>query len=450
MIKRTAAPRRWLTALVLASAVGTSHASPELLSQARELMAAGQADAAYQLLVAEEATRAGELEFDYLLGIAALDAGHPEMATLSLERVLAVNPRHAGARLDLGRAWFAMGDLDRAETELRAVQGLNPPAAASRAVTRYLAAIEQRRAEEIALRTGPQWSGYLAAGFGYDSNVNNSTDQSTIFAPLFGVNLQLSATNVESDDGFFTLAGGGQVTYPLREGLKFYAGADAERRNLFSEHTFDTGSVSGRVGLELSEGNEVFRLGLDGGRYYQDDRLNRDLAGISAEWRHSVDADNLLAFSAQYAAVRYDDAVLATNDIDQSVIGASWLHALGGSDGKTILFANLYGGREDDTNSRADGNKDLLGGRIGIQHSYSDDLSAFASLGLQEGDYDRRNLIFLTTREDQMADLRAGFDWGFKPDWSLLGQIAYTRNDSNIQIYEYDRAELSLTVRRDF
>ena len=445
MSRKQAVTSSWLLAAALGAALGTAHASPELLSQARELLNGGQAGRAYELLVAREAELAGELEYDYLLGVAALDAGNPDVATLALERVLAVNPRHAGARLDLGRAWFAMGDLDRAESELRAVQAMNPPAEARKTVERYLTTIERKRSARLT-----EWTGYLEAGFGYDTNVNNSTDQTTIFAPLFGVNMQLSATNVESEDGFTTLGGGGQVTHTLRDGLKFYGGGDVVQRTHFDEGAFDSGSIAGRAGLEFGEGGDVVRLGLNAGRYYQDGSVNRDSVGLAVDWRHSLDTDNLLALSAQYTEMRYEDSALAVNNIDQNVIGASWLHALAGSDGRTVLFANLYGGRENETDGRADGDKDMVGGRVGVQHAYRDDLSLFGSLGLQGGDYDRRNLIFLTTREDEMADLRLGLSWGFAPSWSLRGQIAHIQNDSNIQIYEYDRTELSLTVRRDF
>ena len=445
MIRKAAVSPRWLLAAALGATLATAHASPELLAQATSLLNEGKAAQAYELLAAREAELAGDLDYDYLLGVAALDAARPDMATLAFERVLAVNPRHAGARLDLGRAWFAMGDLDRAETELRAVQGVNPPAEARKAVEQYLAAIERKRSEA---RT--QWNGYLEAAIGYDTNVNNSTDQSTIFAPIFGVDLQLSATNVESDDGYLSLAGGGAVTHTLRDGLKLYAGADLMQRSHFDENDFDTGSLSGRAGLEFGEGEDVVRVGVNAGRYYQDGDVNRDAVGVSADWRHTIDAANLLALSAQFQEIRYDDAALVTNNVDQGVIGASWLHVLGGSDGKTVLFANLYAGEENDTDGRADGDKDLLGGRLGVQHAYRDDLTGFASLGLQDGDYDRRNAIFLTTREDEMTDLRLGFNWTFAPQWSLRGQLAYINNESNIQIYEYDRTEVSLAVRRDF
>jgi len=66
------------------------------LEQARSLIAQGKASAAYAMLEANEFDRAGDVDFDTVLGIAALDSGKPDKATLAFERVLAVDPNAAG------------------------------------------------------------------------------------------------------------------------------------------------------------------------------------------------------------------------------------------------------------------------------------------------------------------------------------------------------------------
>ncbi|HEY4637474.1 MAG TPA: hypothetical protein VIH23_04345, partial [Burkholderiales bacterium] len=60
--------------------------------RARALLQRNDAQAAYKLLLPLEPQRAGDPEYDYLLGIAALDAGEPERAVFALERVLALQP----------------------------------------------------------------------------------------------------------------------------------------------------------------------------------------------------------------------------------------------------------------------------------------------------------------------------------------------------------------------
>ncbi|NNM80359.1 MAG: hypothetical protein HKM01_07890, partial [Gallionella sp.] len=76
-------------------------AREQVLRDAEALMRAGKPAEAYALLEPLEFERSGEVRFDYLLGIAALDSGKPDKATLAFERVLAVNPNYTAARLDM-------------------------------------------------------------------------------------------------------------------------------------------------------------------------------------------------------------------------------------------------------------------------------------------------------------------------------------------------------------
>ncbi|MFN0186977.1 MAG: hypothetical protein ACKVQR_24460, partial [Aquabacterium sp.] len=65
------------TALALTAALA---AADSVTDEARRLLNAQQAKAAFELLSPLESQRAGDPSFDYLLGIAAIDAGHPTRA----------------------------------------------------------------------------------------------------------------------------------------------------------------------------------------------------------------------------------------------------------------------------------------------------------------------------------------------------------------------------------
>ncbi|HEX7465071.1 MAG TPA: tetratricopeptide repeat protein, partial [Usitatibacter sp.] len=83
-----------------------------MLENARRLLAAGNPKQAYAELSAVQDKMTGMPEFDYLLGVAALDSGKTEDAIIAFERVLAVVPNHAGAQMDLARAYYATGSFD--------------------------------------------------------------------------------------------------------------------------------------------------------------------------------------------------------------------------------------------------------------------------------------------------------------------------------------------------
>ena len=77
--------------------IANAQQTPELAA-AERLIREGRAAEALRRLVADEEAHAGEPDFDYLLGLAALEADDPALATLALERVLAQvvsEPQHA-------------------------------------------------------------------------------------------------------------------------------------------------------------------------------------------------------------------------------------------------------------------------------------------------------------------------------------------------------------------
>src|SRR3982750_284468 len=151
------------TALVVLPALA---ADDPVVENARKLLAAGNPKQAYAELIAVQNRLSGMPEFDYLLGVAALDSGKLEDAIIAFERVLAVLPNHAGAQMDLARAYYAAGSFDLAEAAFVKLRDSNPPPAAQIAINRYLDAINQRKQQ---LRAG--WTAFGELGVGYDSHI---------------------------------------------------------------------------------------------------------------------------------------------------------------------------------------------------------------------------------------------------------------------------------------
>jgi hypothetical protein len=99
---------------------------------------------------------------------------------------------------------------------------------------------------------------------------------------------------------------------------------------------------------------------------------------------------------------------------------------------------------------RADGPKRFSGFRLGGQVAAGDRTILFLNGGVQIGNYERLNPMFLRLRNDRYSDLTAGASWSFSKRWTLRPQLNFSRNSSNIVIYSYIRRDVSLTIRRDF
>lgn len=416
------------------------------LMDAEEMMRNGKPADAYALLEPLEFERSGEVRFDYLLGIAALDSGKPDKATLAFERVLAVDPNFAGARLDMARAYYQLGDLPRAKTEFETVLKLDPPEAVRATIQKYLDAIAM---QEASRKTS--FTAYVEGTLGNDSNVNNSTGQSQISIPFFNnAVFTLNPTNVKTADNYVGIAAGAEVNHSISSSFGIYAGADLRDRSNFSKTAFSSLSVDGRAGIVLGSETDMFRFGVLGGQYTLASSRNRDTIGLNADWRHTFSQSNQLSVFGQYNQYRFVDAAMKVNDFDQQTVGAGWLHVL--ADGKSALYGSLYYGTESDVaaGGRADGNKRFSGLRVGGQSAFNERMELFASAGWQGGDYSVVNAVFLRQRSDRQYDLTLGANWHWDKLWTMRPQATYSRNDSNIVIYGYDRTDISLTIRRDF
>ena len=433
-----------LCLLVAANAVLA--ANPDL-EKADALVKEGKAAEAYALLEPFEFEQSGNIRFDYLLGIAALDSGKPDKATIAFERVLAADPNFAGARIDMGRAYFQLGDITRAKTEFESVLTQNPPPAAKATIEKYLAAIEQRQSVKQTKATG-----YIEASLGHDTNVNYATSQSQIAVPALGnLIFTLNPTGVKAPDSYLGIGLGGEVSHQFSPKLGVYAGADVRSRNNRTENQFDSISVDGRAGAALGEGANIVRLGVLSGRYELDHRTNRDTNGFNAEWRHRVDPTNQVSVFGQYVRLRFEPTI-SVNNFDQSTYGVNWLRVVG--EGKGLLSASLFGGDER-APLRADGGKSFYGLRLGGQAQLNEKTELFGGIGAQFSKFDLANAAFSSptdslTRDDKQYDANIGINWHYDKLWTVRPQISYLRNNSNIVIYQFDRTDVSITVRRDF
>jgi outer membrane protein len=414
------------------------------LARARSLIQERNAAEAYALLAPHEDRMAGNVQYDYLLGVAALESGRADRATLAFERVLAVNPNFAGARLDLARAYFHLGDLERSRTELDRLSAQRPPPAAQQTIARYREAIEQ--AEKAKRRRLIAWAELT---IGHDTNVNNSTSLSVINVPALGnLAFTLNPTNVKTADEFGGASLGAEYAEQLAPGFGVFAGLDWRYRAHADQDLFDFENRDLRAGLTFGPSTNQLRLSAQGGEHLLDRKPNRTVNSLGADWRYQLDALTQLSAFASYARFRFSDPALVVNSFNARTYGVGALRVLGA--GRAALFGALFAGEEVDTNRRADGAKDFQGARLGGQIMARPSLDLFAMASYQEGDYERRNAAFLVHRSDRTTDLTLGLAWRFAKGWTLRPVITRVRNQSNIPLFSFERTETTLTLRRDF
>lgn len=415
------------------------------LKHAEALIRAGKAEKAWKLLSPYEFELAGQEDFDYFLGVAALDSGRADRATLVFERILAVNPDHAAARLDMARAYYALGDFQRAKGEFEQVSRReDTPPAARNTIDRYLAAIAERTSER-----GTRLTGYLEAILGRDSNLNTATAGNTIYVPLFNTNFTLGPNSQRAADNFLAFGGGAELTHALSGGFSLIAGIDLKQRIHRNWDTYDSGSTDFRAGIQSVHDRDTFRLTIGRNEYSLDHANYRRIGSLGLELRHAADARTQVIAFGQASEILYLQDSSQAYSSDQFMAGIGLVRSLELS-GNPLVFGSLYYGDDTATRNRADGDRSIFGARVGFQRPLRDDLDVFASLSLQKSNYMSENILFRETRKETQYDIGLGLNWRFRTDWLLRPLLTYTRSDSNFKIYDYDRTEFSLTLRKDF
>ncbi len=411
--------------------------------QADTLIGKGDFIGAYQLLEPLESKYAGDINYDYLLGIAAVESSNVTRGAFALERVLAQEPNHKNARAEMAKAHFLLGETEASKAEFNNVLKQNPDAETKNAVGKLLTAMDKN--EGVVTTFGA----YLDAGIGWDSNISSAPGITSIGIPAFGgINVSLGAAAQEKSDSFMNLAAGISVRHPVTDEFSVFGNASVAGRFNSTETDFNNNVYDFNAGYQYVRNKNNLTLSLQNNYFDLDNNSFRHAFGGTAQWLYNFDAFNQAGLYGQFSRLKYDGNKI--RNADRSIIGFNAGHAFQG-DLNPVIFASIYGGREDALDSSVKFlDQDVFGLRAGGQLSFSPIWHLNALVSYEQRDNDANDPFFLTKRKDEQYDALLGLRYLPAPSWSIRPQIAYTKNSSNIDLNGYERKSISVNVRKDF
>ena len=411
--------------------------------QAETLIRKGDFNAAYQLLEPLESKYAGDVNYDYLLGIAAVESNNVTRGAFALERVLALDPNHKDARAEMAKAHFMLGETEASKAEFNNVLNQNPDAETKKTVTKLLTAIDKNEGITTA------FGAYLDAGLGWDSNVSSAPGIASIGIPAFGgINVPLGNAAQEKSDSFMNLAAGISVRHPVTDEFAVFGNASVTGRFNSSETDFNNNLLDFNAGYQYQRNKNNFSLAAQNSYFQLDNKSFRHAFGATAQWLYNIDAFNQAGVYGQFSRLKYADNHI--RDADRSILGVNAGHVFQG-DYKPVVFASIYGGREDARDSSVDFlDQDIFGLRAGGQLSFSPLWHLNATASYERRDNDENDPFFLTKRKDDQYDVLVGLRYLPAPSWSIRPQFSYTKNESNIDLNSYERKVISVNVRKEF
>ena len=446
--RRTSASRlrRWLYLPAVVLWLGCQAHAQSVTEQAAAHIEAGRHAAAYALLAPQESERAGDPQFDLLLGIAAVETGRHTLAVFALARVLALQPDNARARAEIGRAYLALGESASAKRELQAVRGQNVPPEVARSLDRLLSAIDRAPTEPK-----PSFAGFIEAAVGRDTNVNSATSAGSIAIPGLIGDFTLTGDSRSRDAWFSSLAGGFNARIPVNREWAVVGGVSGAGRFNGGESRFDTTAVDGNAGVAWTRGANRVTAALQGGIFEVDSDKLRDYTGPSLQWQHTHNARNQTTAFMQHVRLRYDGSN-DVRDVNRNIYGVGHAHVLQG--GKTMMFGSFYLGSETGRNDLPSGvniaGNDVIGFRVGAQHTLDPRWLLFGALAHEARDYENADPLFQRVRDDTLTTLSLGATYALTERWLLTPSVTLMRNDSSFSINDYRRGVAQFAVRRTF
>ena len=298
----------------------------------------------------------GEPLYDYYFGIAAVDAGRAGLGVLALERFMLQDPSNDLARLELGRAYFSIGDYARAEREFKVVLAKSPPATVVRTIQRFLSEIKKRKSKSKVI-----FGGFMEAGFGYTSNVNSGVANPDLILPVFGpVRLSNSALAKESEVGQF--AGGGFMSVPLGDNVRAGFSTSLSYRNNTRVSGYNLSTITSSLNLGYFGQKTTLTLGGSGGFALLDEKKFRQNYGGSISAKYKLRKN--IAISSELSLQQLKYFGLNRNRDGRLYTGALTAELATKLPGQPIFSVSGYYGKETNTRGREDFARTIKGGAL--------------------------------------------------------------------------------------
>ncbi|WP_157957899.1 tetratricopeptide repeat protein [Aliidiomarina celeris] len=442
--------RRAFSALLLSLffAATLTHAKPQanaqtlsteqqqIIQRGQQLLSQQQATQAFAHFREHEATLAGSNQFDYWYGVAAVRAGEPFEASVALERVIANQPNHAGARLELVAVYIQLNQLNSAEQQLDVLDGLNPPTRARSAMNRFRDVIAERRS----VNSHNMRFVTLSLDTGYDSNYLNYPDSFDLFADTI---LEGIAVLEADDTSYNNVRGVYWQRFDLKHGSYFEASLMGQMRvnHNSAASMFDTTVIHGAgvFGTELSDTREL-RVGVEHAQLWLDNDRYRYHTGLTLGLREKLNGKNELHVNGAYRTFQFNQS---RNDYYSWSGDLEWRHAWSA---QTRL--RFKAGFEQETvveaTTRQGGDLDKLHVSAHIDYNLSAQTQILATLGYEAQEYSSAAFAVFNRGVADIRDddsLRARLEWAYQPTqhwrFSLFGQ--YREQTSSIDFFDLDQ-----------
>ena len=430
-------------ATLLATAAGAAESADPAIANLNQLIASNRYQEAYTLASQLMADYEGDPEFDFLFGLAAMETGRANEAVFALERITYTYPDQQRVKLELARAFYLINNLPASRQLFEEVLATNPTENVRANIQVFLDLIEER---ERNIAGSFNW--YVNSSIGSDSNINSATELGVITTPIGDI--ELSANGQSIEDTFNDIGGGMLYNKPFSKTSALSIGANYNHHNNFDSNDFDLDVFSTDASYAHTINNMRFSYGVRAQQVNLNSENFQTSASVIGNFLRAPGNGWTQALTGAFTQVRYDDGInknASLRDVNQFLVSG----VLGKAVGSFNHTLSVYYGDESEQKAAGKNNaQQFYGVAFAEQYQLNSSNLPYVRVSLHRSDNKAKDPIFNIEREDSTFSTSLGWIWLWKRNLNVTTDVTYTNNDSNIDLFEYDRVKYQTGLRYQF
>jgi len=385
----------------------------------------------------EIAGKVETMDIMFWIGTSAMKVGQTQLAIQNFKKMLAIDPQMHRVRLELAATYFSMGRHEDARRELAIVQAASPPPGVQKNIAKLLGAIEERSKKLF-------WNLRMSQGYLWDDNISSGPEREGYEA----LGITPSATSLKLRDEAAVTNLSGNVLYDFGEskGLMWNTAATFYNKAYFDYSQFNYLVVDVTTGPWLAGRRDILKIPFGYTQSeYGSDRLS---------YYFHVDPNYEHHFS-QYFSLK------GLYSFSNEIYNEDSRSDLDNKKHRYELEPSLY----------FDNRKHILSATAGYEnhnaesdlYSYADPYFAFSYFARfptntelflryhwsQRNYKDKPPFLFNPLnrfRDDKRNSITAVISQGFLKYFFASFSFYYIENDSNLELYDYDKTTYTLSV----
>ncbi len=409
------------------------------LKTAREFLAGGQPWDALTLLQKNHDSQSSNAQEWFLMALAAKACQRPVEASSYLEKVIEIDPKNAGrAKLELAYLTYSLGDVEKAKLYLNEVKASGPPTRVGENIDRFMQLIDTQAPPK-------SWRLTTSLGWMYDSNANAGPDTDSVL--MYGLPFVLSDDAKDNEDTAWLCNIGFDYNkiftddiawqFGLYFSLTDYASLDNLDSFVLSGSTGPSFRVTNRFGLSVPLVFDRVRIGHEDSYYYCS-------YGVAPQLHYAL--TEKLSFNLGSVLSKKDYHNRSDRNSENYQLSPSLNYQI---DNISFARTGLTLGIQNSGLSYQD--NDLWGLNAMYGRFFWDIIQVTLSLSYFDTDYTGKEEAYSQARHDKTTRFGMNITYHIKLiGTDLVSSLYRTINHSNLDIYEYDRDQLSFFLRKSF